>query len=32
MEMPEAAAFFETWLAQMNDIIHYADAENWTAI
>ena len=32
MEIPEAAAYFEAWMAQMNDMIHYADAENWTVI
>ena len=32
MEIPEAAAFFEAWMAKMNDMIHYADAENWTVI
>ncbi len=32
MEIPEAAAFFKTWMAKMNDMILYADAENWTAI
>lgn len=32
MELPEGAAYFETWMAKLNDMIHYADAENWTAI
>ena len=32
MGIPEAAAYFEAWMAKMNDMIHYADAENWTVV
>ena len=30
MEIPEAAEFFGAWLEKLNDMIHHADAENWT--
>jgi len=30
MEIPEAAAFFGAWMEKLNDMIHHADAENWT--
>ena len=32
MEIPEAAAFFGTWLEKLNDMIHHADVENWTVV
>ena len=30
LEIPEAAAFFGGWMEKLNDMIHQADAENWT--
>ena len=30
MANPEAQAFFNTWLAKLNDLIHYSEAENWS--
>ena len=27
---PAAQEFFGTWLEGLNDLIHYAEAENWT--
>ena len=30
MEIPEAGAFFGTWMEKLNDMIHHADVENWT--
>ncbi len=32
MEIPEAAAFFQGWQTKMNDMIYYADVENWTQV
>ena len=32
MEIPEAAAFFQVWMTRLNDMIHYADGENWTLV
>lgn len=32
MEIPESAAFFQSWMTKLNDLIHYADAENWTLV
>ncbi len=32
MEIPEAAAFFQGWMENLNDMIHYADGENWTVV
>jgi hypothetical protein len=32
MEIPEAGAFFQGWLTKLNDMIHYADGENWTQV
>jgi hypothetical protein len=32
MGMPEAAAYFEAWMAKLNDMIHYAEAENWKVV
>jgi len=32
MENPEVAAFFQGWMAKLNDMIHYADVENWTLV
>ncbi len=32
MGIPEAAAYFEAWMSTMNDMIHYADGENWTLV
>jgi len=31
-EIPEAAAFFQGWQTKLNDMIHYADVENWTLV
>ena len=30
MEIPDAATFFGAWMEKLNDMIHHADAENWT--
>ena len=27
---PQAQAFFGTWLKQLEELIHYSEAENWT--
>ena len=32
MEIPEAGAFFQGWMTKLNDMIHYADGENWTLV
>ena len=32
MEIPDAAAFFQSWQTRLNDMIHYADVENWTLV
>jgi len=32
MEMPEAAAFFQTWLTKLNEMVEYSDAENWSVV
>jgi hypothetical protein len=32
MEMPEAAEFFQAWLAKLNDMVLHSDAENWSVI
>ena len=32
MGMPEAAAYFEVWMTKLNDMIHYAEAENWKIV
>ena len=30
MDIPEAAEFFGAWTEKLYDMIHHADAENWT--
>ena len=32
MEMPEAAAFLQTWLTKLNEMVEYSDAENWSVV
>ncbi|MBT99309.1 MAG: hypothetical protein CL902_11895 [Dehalococcoidia bacterium] len=32
MEIPEAAAFLGGWIEQLNNMINYSDADNWTIV